>query len=414
MKTKNSDFPVIDFPVVDLSDDASFAEGFPHDSFNWLRDNAPVFWHKPTEVTPDGEGFWVISRYSDVTAIQRDSVRFSSDKAGDRTGGGTGIKDERSAGVALNMTDDPFHRRLRSLVNKGFTPKAVQELEGGLTKLIGELLDSVADQDSFDFVKKVAREVPLQTICNVLGVPLEKRSQLIEWVDLGLASTSSSILDKEYMIKIRNEAKTIIADKRLNPAKDILSTIIQAEFEEDGTKLNDHELLSFFTLLFPAGAETTRSALGGTIKAFIDFPEQFQLLKDDPSLMRSAVEEIIRWTTPSIYKRRTATEDVVLHGKTIKLGDKVTFWEMSANRDERFFDKPFEFDITRWPNKHAGLGAGVHFCLGASLARLEISATLKELIKRFDGFELAGDPVWMPNNRLLGLRQMNIRTLSQS
>ncbi|MBL4865803.1 MAG: cytochrome P450 [Pseudomonadales bacterium] len=402
------------FAVVDLSDDMSFAQGFPHESFNWLRDNAPVFWHEPTEVTPDGEGFWVISRYSDVAAIQRDPLRFSSDKAGDRTGGGTGIKDERSAGVSLNMTDNPLHRRLRALVNKGFTPRAVNQLEEGLTTLVGDLLDGVEGQDSFDFVTKIAREVPLQTICNVLGVPMNTRAQLVEWVDKGLAATSSSILDREYMIKIRNEAKTIIADKRLNPAKDILSTIVHAEFEEDGTKLNDHELLSFFTLLFPAGAETTRSALGGTIKAFIDNPEQFHLLKKDPSLMRSAVEEIIRWTTPSIYKRRTATEDVTMHGQTIRLGDKVTFWEMSANRDERFFEKPFEFDISRWPNKHAGLGAGVHFCLGASLARMEISVTLKELVKRYDGFELAGEMDWMPNNRLLGLRKLEIRTLAEN
>lgn len=398
-------------PVVDLSNDANFAHGFPHESFNWLRDNAPLFWHEPTDVTPDGEGFWVVSRYEDVSAIQRDPGRFSSDKAGDRTGGGTGIKDESAAGVALNMSDDPLHRRLRSLVNKGFTPRAVGQLEEDLTTLLQGLLDKVEDQDTFDFVPSVARELPLQTICSVLGVPQADRAQLVEWVDLGLSADSPSILDRSYMLKIREYAKHLIADKRANPVSDILSTIVHAEFEEDGTKLNDRELLAFFTLLFPAGAETTRSALGGAIKAFIDFPEQFQLLKNDPSLIRSAVEEIIRWTTPSIYKRRTATQDIEMHGQTIKLGDKVTFWEMSANRDERFYDRPFEFDITRWPNKHAGLGGGIHFCLGASLARMEINVTLKELVKRYNGFELAGTPDWMPNNRLLGLRKLEIRTI---
>ena len=399
-------------PVVDLSDDANFAHGFPHESFNWLRDNAPVFWHEPTDVTPDGEGFWVISRYDDVAAIQRDPGRFSSNKAGDRTGGGTGIKDERSAGVAINTTDDPQHKRLRSIVNKGFTPKAVGRLEEDLTTLLQGLLDGVDGQDSFDFVTAVARELPLQTICSVLGVPTEDRAQLVEWIDLGLSADSPSVIDRTYMKKINGYARQIIADKRDNPADDILSTVVHSVSEEDGSTLNETELMAFFTLLFPAGAETTRSALGGAVKAFIDYPEQFQLLKKDPTLMRSAVEEIIRWTTPSIYKRRTATEDVTMHGQTIRLGDKVTFWEMSANRDERFYDRPFEFDITRWPNKHAGLGAGVHFCLGASLARMEINVTLKELIKRFDGFELTGTPDWMPNNRLLGLRKLEIRTIS--
>ncbi|MBV1876802.1 MAG: cytochrome P450 [Pseudomonadales bacterium] len=399
-------------PVIDLSNDANFAQGFPHESFNWLRDNAPLFWHEPTDVTPDGEGFWVVSRYADVIAIQRDSARFSSDKAGERTGGGTGIKDERGAGMTLNMTDDPLHKRYRSLVNKGFTPKAINELEDDLAALLNRLLDDVADQDSFDFVSAVARELPLQTICSVLGVPQEDRRQLVEWVDLGISADSPSIIDRTYMLKIREYAKHIVEEKRRNPANDILSTIVHAEFEEDGSKLSDPELMAFFTLLFPAGAETTRGALGGAVKAFIDFPEQFQLLKKDPSLMRSAVEEVIRWTTPSIYKRRTATEDVNMHGQTIKLGDKLTFWEMSANRDERFFDRPFEFDINRWPNKHVGLGAGVHFCLGASLARMEINVTLKGLCERFDGFELAGEPDWMPNNRLLGLRKMEIRTLN--
>ena len=334
-------------PVVDLSADTSFAEGFPHTSFNWLRDHAPVYWHEPMEVSPDGEGFWVVSRYQDVATIQRDPATFSSDKGGDRTGGGTGLKDETGAGHSLNTADDPYHRRLRSLVNKGFTPKSVNQLEQELGSRMKRLVDATIDRDSFDFVSAVARELPLQTICTVLGVPQQDRAQLIEWVDLGLSADSPSIMDPIYVNKIRQYAQGIIDLKRREPADDILSTIVHAEFEEDGSKLNDRELFGFFSLLFPAGAETTRSALAGAIKAFIDFPEQFQKLKNDPSLMRSAVEEIVRWTTPSVYKRRTATKDTTLQGQAIRRGDKVTFWEMSANRDERFFNRPFEFNISR-------------------------------------------------------------------
>ena len=168
-------------------------------------------------------------------------------------------------------------------------------------------------------------------------------------------------------------------------------------------------LLAFFGLLFPAGAETTRSALGGALLAFVQNPEQLARLKSDSGLMRSSIEEIVRWTTPSIYKRRTAVIDTEIAGQPIRRGDKVTFWEMSANRDESAWDRPFDFDIGRWPNKHLGFGVGVHFCLGASLARMEIQVVLEALAERFDGFELAGEYSWMPNNRLLGLTRLEVR-----
>jgi cytochrome P450 len=398
--------------VVDLSDSRSFASGFPHDAFTWLRDNAPLFWHPPTGVTPDQEGFWVVSRYHDVAAVQRDPVAFSSETAGGRQGGGTGLKDEPVSGVALNATDDPRHRRLRALVNKGFTPKAVAKLEDELSRRMQALLAAVAGEEAFDFVGAVARELPLQTICSLLGVPQADRTQLVQWVDLALASDSPSIMDPVYIRRIRDYAVTLIAAKRDQPADDIFSTIVHARLDGDGSRLQDRELIAFFTLLFPAGAETTRSAMAGAVKAFIDFPEQYDRLRQDLSLMQAAGEEIIRWTTPSVYKRRTATCDRSMHGNTIRAGDKVTFWEMSANRDERYFDRPFEFDVARWPNKHLGFGAGVHFCLGASLARLELTVALRELIKRYRGFELAGDLEWVPNNRLLGLRKLEIRAES--
>ncbi len=400
-----------DRPLLDLTDRRNFRDGFPHEFFVGLRAHMPVYWHPPTSFTPDGEGFWVVSRYADVADIQRDPDTFSSDTGGDREGGGTALKDERSAGIMLNMTDDPQHRRLRALVNRGFTPKAVDALEAQADERMVALLDAVKGRDTFEFVEAIARELPLQTICSVLGVPQADRAQLCEWIDRGVATASESIIAKEFLDKIRDYGLELIAQKRLHPENDILSTIVHAKFEEDGSQLSDRELIAFFNLLFPAGAETTRSAIVGAAQAFIDAPGEFTRLKRDPSLMRAAIEEVVRWTTPSVYKRRTATRDTQILDQPIRAGDKVTFWEMSANRDERAFEDPFRFDVGRWPNKHLGFGAGVHFCLGASLARMEIKVALRNLCERYDGFELGGEREWMPNNRLLGLRKLVVRAI---
>lgn len=399
-------------PLIDLSDDQSFAHGFPHEFFTWLRENDPVYWHEPTEITPDGEGFWVVSRYEDVDAIMMDSKTFSSDKAGDRTGGGTAIKDEASAGKVLNQTDDPMHRRLRELVNKGFTVKTIGALEDELRIRTKRLIDSIKIGDEFDFAHHVAREIPTQAICIVLGVPEDDRITLCDWIDSGVEARSDSVIASEYLSKLRRYAQSLIEEKRARPGDDIFSKIVHAEFEVDGSTLNDFELRSFFALLFPAGAETTTRSISGGMLAFIEHPEQWAHLRTDPKLMKSAVEEIVRWTTPSVYKRRTATREVKIRDKTIRAGDKVTFWEMSANRDDRIFERPFEFNIARSPNKHIGFGAGVHFCLGAALARLELTVVFEELLHSDLMFEPAGAVEWMPNNRLVGIKTMPVKVIS--
>ncbi len=395
---------------VDLSDDETFRAGFPHEFFTWLRERHPVYWHEPTPRTPDGEGFWVVSRHADVNAVQRDALTYSSDRGGIRERGGTAIKDERTAGTMLNQTDDPQHQRLRTLVSRGFTPRAVAELSNELRRRAARLLDD-AGTEPFDFVHGFARELPSQAICIVLGVPAGDQPQLLDWLDAGVEAESPSILSAEAMRQIRTYAVDLIADKRAHPDAGIMSTIVHARDEEDGSRLTDAELIAFFALLFPAGAETTRSALAGGVKAFVDHPEQFDRLRSDPALVPSAIEEIVRWTTPSIYKRRTASRDTDLAGVHISAGDKVTFWEMSANRDERVFTKPFAFDVGRHPNPHLGFGFGAHFCLGASLARLEIKVALELLAERCSGFEQVGPTSWMPNNRLFGLKTLPVRLL---
>jgi len=393
--------------MIDLSDDETFRGGFPHDHFRWLRDHDPVSWHEPTPRTPDGEGFWVVSRHADVAAVLRDPVTFSSDRGGIRRKGGTAIKDERTAGVMLNQTDDPQHQRLRSLVNRGFTPRAVTALADELHRRGAALLDAAGD-DTFDFVRAFARELPSQAICLVLGVPESDQPRLLDWLDAGIEDDSPSILSPEAMRQIRGYAVELIAAKRESSDEAIMSTIVHAR-GDDGRGLTDDELIAFFALLFPAGSETTRSALAGAVAAFADHPDQLDRLRADPDLTGPAIEEIVRWTTPSVYKRRTASRAVTLSGVPIAAGDKVTFWEMSANRDERVFTDPFRFDIARQPNPHLGFGWGTHFCLGAGLARLEVKVLLDVLVARGVAVERVGDVAWMPNNRLFGLKSLPVR-----
>ena len=395
--------------ILDLSDSRSFAQGFPHEFFTWLRAHEPLYWHPPTEITPDGEGFWVFSRYADVDQVIMDPESYSSDKGGARTAGGTTIKDEVSAGKVMNQTDDPLHRRLRAIVNEGFTVKAISALEGELRARTRSLLEGIQSGEHLDFAQRVSREIPTQAICIVLGVPEEDRLMLTDWVDHGIEAPSDAVIAEEYVRKIRRYAQGLIERKRANRQGDIFSTIVHARFEADGSTLSDHELRSFFGLLFPAGAETTTRSISGGMLALIERPEAWRQLRAEPAILKTAVEEIVRWTTPSCYKRRTATRDIRHSGKLIREGDKVTFWEMSANRDERVFDRPFEFDIARAPNRHLGFGAGVHFCLGSALARLELKVVFEELLRRGLDFEVDGTPLWMPNNRLVGLKSLPLR-----
>jgi cytochrome P450 len=400
----------VDAPRFDLTDLDSYRAGFPHEVFSWLRAHAPIYWHAPTPHTPQGEGFWVMSRYADALAIQLDAKAYSSVTGGSRPQGGTMISDQSGAGLMLNMMDDPRHRRIRGLVNKGFTPNRIGALEPELRRRARGILDALPASGACDFVSDVARDLPLQAICLLLGVPQQDRKMLCDWMDLGLEAESGDALNREYGRMLSAYGVELIAERRKQPGDDLLSVVLQAELpSEDPPQLSDPELMFFFTLLFTAGSETTRKAIAGGLKALIETPAQLERLRREPALLGTAIEEIVRWTTPSVYKRRTATRDLELHGQKIAAGDKVTFWEMSANRDERVFAEPFRFDVARDPNPHLGFGQGVHYCLGANLARLEMRVMYEELFARFDGFELSGPAVWTRENRLLGLKRLPVR-----
>ena len=393
---------------VDLSYGRSFANGFPHEFFRYLRREAPVWWHAPTEHTPGGEGFWVVSRYADVVSVFKDAVTFSSEL------GGTQIFDGKGAGYQLNQTDDPKHRRLRDLVNTGFLPRMIGRLEAQLRERTRHILDGISSGEPFDFVPTVARELPLQAICIILGIPQEDREELGQIVDLAIGAGTGEALALEHLKRLGAYADGIVEQKRGAPADDILSVIVHARLEDGSPQLDNRELRAFFALLFPAGAETTRSSIAGGLVALIENPPELKRLRADPALMKSAVEEIVRWTSPSVYKRRTTTRDVELRGQPIRQGQKVTIWEMSANRDEDEFADPFRFDIGRNPNFHVGFGLGTHFCLGANLARLEVRVVFEELLARYAGFEIVGDLEWMNNNRLVGLTRLPLRVTSKA
>jgi cytochrome P450 len=282
-------------------------------------------------------------------------------------------------------------------------------LEGELRKRARSILDNVPTAEVFNFTPVVARELPVQMICSVLGVPQEDRTELIEIVDLAVGAGDGTVMSPEYLKRLSAYADKVVEQKRTNPADDILSVIVHAQLDDGSPSLNNRELRAFFNLLFPAGAETTRGSIAGGLLALIENPDQLERLRNDRELMKTAAEEIVRWTSPSVYKRRTATHDAELRGRQIREGQKVTVWEMSANRDEDVFEDPFRFDVGRDPNFHVGFGLGTHFCLGANLARLEIRVIFEEILDRFERFELAGPLAWTNNNRLLGLTQLPVR-----
>jgi cytochrome P450 len=405
---------VDDLGEVDLTDLDTFTNGFPHPVFRLHRQVAPVWWHEPTACTPDGEGFWSVACYDDVLRVLNDPATFSSETGGGRPYGGTIIEDLPVAGVVLNMMDDPRHARIRRLVSKGLTPAAVRSLEGELRRRMRVLLDSAGDE--FDFLADVAAELPMQAVCLLLGIPEADRHLLFEAVEhifdipdesdfLAMTPRRQATLDRMY-----EYGRALIEEKRAQPTPDMLSAVIHAELPgEVPPRLSDEELSAFFSLLFSAGAETTRNAIAGAMLAFLDWPEQLALLRAGAVPMTTAVEEVLRWTTPSPSKRRTATVACRLGARAIEPGQKVVVWEGSANRDERYFTEPDALRLGRDPNPHLTFGHGVHFCLGAHLARLELRVALEEVLQAVDSYELAGTVEWTRSNRHSGIRHLPLR-----
>ncbi len=399
---------------IDLTDLDNFANGFPHDLFEVHRREAPVFWHEPTDNTPDGEGFWSVATYPETLAVLRDPQTYSSVTGGSRAYGGTLLQDLTIAGQVLNMMDDPRHSQIRRLVSSGLTPRMIRRVEDDLRGRTRRLLAAVPPGEPFDFVTDVAAELPMQMICILLGVPESERHWLFEAIepqfDFGVARRASvgQMTPEEAGTRMYTYGQELIASKRAEPTDDMLSVVANATLDDDGRSsvLSDMELYLFFSLLFSAGAETTRNAVAGGLLALAEHPDQLAALRANMSLLPTAVEEMVRWTSPSPSKRRTATRDVELGGNSIEAGQKVQIWEGSANRDAAVFDSPDLFDVARKPNPHLGFGQGVHYCLGANLARLELRVLFEELLQRFASVRVTRPVEWTRSNRHTGIRHL--------
>lgn len=388
-----------DLATVNLTDAEIFRHGFPHELFTHLREEAPV-WRHPA--VPGMErfdpGFWVLSKHADVQAVSRDFARFSSHD-------GPMVPDmppERQGTMIVTM-EPPEHTRVRRLISAGFTPRMVAKLDDQARTWSASIVEAALERGECDFVQDIAALLPMHMIADIMGIPVSDRAWLFDRISrssrasdpqLGMSVEERTNIELEVF----NYAHELGTEKRRCPADDVWTILTDAEITTDAgerTRLTELELDLLFQVLTVAGSETSREAMTAGLIALLDNRDQLERMRNEPEVMPSAVEEIIRWASPADYFRRTATEDVEIRGVKIAAGDKVAMFYPSANRDEDVFPDPFRFDITRKNNPHVSFGGGgVHYCLGANLAKREVSVMYDELLKRVGDIEILAEPVY--------------------
>ena len=390
---------------VDLLAD-TWGRHVPHDQFDRLRREAPVYWHPE----PGGRGFWAITRHADVRTVSHDWRTFSSEL------GATFIPDQDEEALAqmrlsiLNI-DPPRHQRYRRLVAKAFTPSVIAALVEEIDRRAVTVIDSVVERHECEFVSEIAAQVPVQMICEMIGLARDQWPRMVAASndligsrnDPEFANVDATLASLEIYALCDAEAE----DRRQNPRDDLMTALVHAEI--DGERLDNLELNMFFISLVVAGNETTRNLINHAMVALIEHPDQAQRLRDDPSLWDTAVEEMLRWGSSIHNFRRTATCNTEIGGVPIAAGEKVVMYYASANRDERVFPDPHRFDVGRTPNDHMAFGGGgVHFCLGANLARAEIKATMREIVERLPNIGLAGVPDRLTSDFVNGIKRMPV------
>jgi len=406
---------------VDLTDVDFFWKGDPHRAWKILRAEDPVHWQERSW----GQGIWHVTKYHDVIQVGVDPETFISgngiimDNDGSATmreqqlEGATGYADPR--GHMMIMTDPPRHTLMRQLVNRGFTHKAVRKLEDYCRGIVSKELDEViANGGECDVVLDVAHKLPLEVICELVGVPegdwdamFELSNRVIGFDDPEFARDDITVEQMQMSMDLFNYIIQLCQERRDKPRDDVLTQLVNAEI--DGQRLADHEIFLFFLLLIVAGNETTRNATSGGLLALIENPDQWARLRENPSLVPTAVDEILRWTSPVTHFTRFATKDTEIRGREILAGQEICLWYPSANRDEDVFDKSDVFDVGRSPNDHIAFGKGEHFCLGANLARLELRVSFEEIVKRFSGAEPTSAPERLRSNFIGGIKRMPVR-----
>ena len=404
---------------IDLVNPDNYVEGVPFEWFDLLRHEAPVSWHQ--EPAPN-HGFWAITRHDDLTQVHMDWASFSSEK------GAVALEELDSEQLEVRKTmletDPPRHTQLRKICSKKFSGRGVAVYEDFIRDVARRVLDQALAHEELDFVSEISRELPIRFLCTIFTVPQDDAPKLISWGDQMIANQdpdlSRLVVDKDDTEEYRNlqfrspaalevfeYARRQRDDRLEQPTDDVISALTLAEREG---VLTERELLNYFAVLMIAGNETTRHTITSGMLALMQNPDQLQLLKDDPSLIGTATEELLRWASPVMHFRRTATADIELRGQLIKEGDKVVTWYISANRDEEVFPDPYRFDVTRKPNDHVTFGpGGPHFCLGAHLARLETKILFQEMIPRLNSIELVGPIERIRSNFVNGIKRMPVR-----
>ncbi len=372
---------------IDVYDPGVYAEGVPHDRFALLRERDPVFW----QAMPDGGGYWCLTRHADVLAASEDPGLFSAER------GGIVLEDLPEEQLALVRSqllamDPPRHKEMRRRVLQGLTPAMVGRMEPWLRARSRAIVEAALGRERCDFVRNLASELPLQVICELLGVPESDRAWVLETGDriIGrddpeLAASADEAGDAS--VELGTYGFRLATERKDGEGADLISALLNARADD---RLDEVEFAGLFVQIIVAGNETTRTLLAGGLLALVEHPEAWSALAADPGGLPLAVEEMLRWVTPVHYFRRTATRDTTLRGKRIREGDRVALQYSSANFDEAVFQEPTRFDVRRQPNPHLAFGWGEHFCLGAKLARLEARVFFEELLARVARVELEG------------------------
>jgi cytochrome P450 len=401
---------------VDLTDHARFAERVPHEMFALLRREDPVHWQDERE----GRGFWAITRHDDITAVAKDWRTFSSER------GGSSLQDltpeQLEARKSMLDMDPPPHNKLRAIVNRDFTPRAVRVFEERIRGLFSIILDQALEKRDIDFVADIAAALPMRVFAEMLGAPQSDHRYLVDLGDRLLGQDDPEYaLDPDVMEANRHlpfsnptaqemfdYGRKLAEKRRKRPRDDIVTKLIEAEV--DGCPLSPREYDLYFLLLAVAGNETTRHSISHGLLALIEHPDQLARLRAEPELKSTAAQEILRWATPVHHFRRTATCDTELRGVQIRENDKLATWYISGNFDELVFDDPYSFDLARSPNPQMTFGpGGPHYCTGAHLATLEVEVVFEELVRRVSEFELTGPVERLQSNAFNGIKRMPVR-----
>jgi cytochrome P450 len=388
---------------VDLTDPDTYLHGMPYEAFRRLRERAPVAWHP----YGDKPGFWTLTCYDEIQTVSRDSQTWSSEA--------TGVfvdvpSPEDSYQLALMMLtmDPPRHTALRTLVSRGFTPRHVARLSERAADMAREILDDVMDRGECEFVSDVAGALPSYVIAELLGIPLDDGRELYALTEIMNTRLLGDPDQIQAQLQLFEYASELAVRKRATPGDDIATALLHAEV--DGARLTDLEFNLFFLLLLNAGGDTTRNLVAAGTLALINHPAEWARLVADPSLLPTAIEEMLRWTSPVTMFTRTATRDTWVRETRVREGERVAMFYPSANRDAAHFAEPDRFDVARTPNHHLAFGGGgTHYCLGASLARVEATAIFGEILTRMADIELTGPVERMRSVLINGVHSMPVR-----